>query len=258
MNGMTNDLLQRIVERASDPGRRYMTAAEDQSRVELPVGDIKRRWNQWHAANRLRAREAAFRDGMTPEEFEANVKRNREIESSVSRELEPTAWSLMEQQMRAWGSPVPETMSFIETDDQIGASTSPPGVRPLPPPAQQNDWETLEGIVGRSIPDELKRLYAIADGGFGPGFTGLLSVRQIADNLQDLRRRGPDYCGTIAYPDSFIPVAEERLNYHFDLETGRVISSNQDWVGDGLKPQDIYEIAFQSLELMMEDWLARS
>ena len=48
------------------------------------------------------------------------------------------------------------------------------------------------------------------------------------------------------------------LNYHYDLDTGRIISSNQDWHNDGLEPEGIYDIAFQSLAEMMEDWLGRS
>ena len=80
-------------------------------------------------------------------------------------------------------------------------------------------------------------------------------MRQIGSYCEDLRRRGPDYCGTIAYPESFVPIAEETLNYHYDLETGRIISSNQDWDNDGLEPEDIYDIAFQDLAAMMEHWL---
>jgi hypothetical protein len=62
----------------------------------------------------------------------------------------------------------------------------------------------------------------------------------------------------IAYPQSFIPIAGEMLDYHYDLDTGRIISSDQDWHNHDLEAEDIYDIAFQSLAAMMEDWLARS
>lgn len=62
--------------------------------------------------------------------------------------------------------------------------------------------------------------------------------------------------GDIRYPDSFLPIANEMLNYHYDLDTSRIISSDQDWGEKGL--DDAYDIAFQSLAEMMEDWLERS
>ena len=80
-------------------------------------------------------------------------------------------------------------------------------------------------------------------------------MQRIASYCEDFRRRGPDYCGTIHYPESFLPIAGETLNYHYDVETGRIISSNEDWVNDGLEKEDVYDIAFQSLAEMMENWL---
>ena len=56
---------------------------------------------------------------------------------------------------------------------------------------------------------------------------------------------------------SFVPIANEMLDYHYDLDTGRIISSNQNWYNDELEKEDIYDIAFQSLAAMMEDWLGR-
>ena len=103
----------------------------------------------------------------------------------------------------------------------------------------------------------MKRLYTISDGGFGPGFAGLNSVQLIGSFCEDYRRRGPDYCGTVIYPASFIPLAAERLDYQYDLDTGRIISSNQNWEEDGIEPEEIYDIAFPCLAAMMEDWLER-
>jgi len=253
MTEMTDELLARIAKRAAEPNRRYMTAAEDQSRVELPVEEIDRRFDDWHVENKKRAREAALRDGMTPEEYDKNAQINAKLQAG-----QPSAFDLMMAQMRAWGQTPPDKLSFVETEGHIGASTEAPGAKPLTAPPKPSDWSELERIAGRPIPDELKRLYSIADGGFGPGFTGLHPVHRIASYCEDFRRRGPDYCGTIAYPESFLPVAGEMLDYHYDLDTGRIISSNQDWVNDELEPEDIYDIAFQSLAAMMEDWLARS
>ena len=216
MNDMTDDLLARIRERIADPKRRYMTAVDDEALVSLPVEEIEQ---QMDAADRQTG--DMFRDML------ARLKTN--------------------------GFPTP-TMSFDGRDGRMRATTDAPGAKPLKaPPA---DWERLERIAGRPIPEDLKRLYSIADGGFGPGFTGLHDVFMIGAACEDFRRRGPDYCGTVAYPLSFLPIAGEMLDYHYDLDTGRIISSNQNWENDGLEPEDIYDIAHQSLEAMMEHWLA--
>lgn len=251
MDDITDDLLARIRARAADPKRRYLTAAEDESRVELPVDEIDRRFDDWHAKNQERERDAALRDGMSAEEYDKNVKMNQELDRGAG--INPLR--LIEEQMRAWGQTPPAKMSFIETGGHISASTNPPGAKPLAAPPSADDWARLEQIAGRPMPEDLKRLYAIADGGFGPGSTGLNNVQTIGSYCEDFRRRGPDYCGTIAYPASFIPIAGEMLDYHYDLDTGRIISSDSDWDNHGLEPEDIYDIAHQSLAAMMEAWL---
>lgn len=231
MTGMSDELLSRIRTRAADPDRRYMTAAEDQSKVELPTDEIQRRFDERDREEIEAGREPGLGHG--------------------------DLFRMMQDKMREWGVDRP-TMSFVEREDgSMGASSEPAGSKPLPAPPAPSDWEGLEQIVGRQMPEDLKRLYSIADGGFGPGFTGLNPVQRIGSYYGDYRRRGPDFCGTIDYPASFIPIANEMLDYHYDIDTGRIISSNQDWENDGLEAEDIYDIAFQSLAEMMEDWLER-
>jgi len=218
MSEMSDELLRRIVERAADPRRRYMTAAEDESRTSLPVDEIEKKFRNF-----------------SPEA------------GDIFRE--------MQARLRASGSDKP-MMSFIQRPDgSVGASSEPPGAKPLEAPPSDGDWNELELICGWEIPEDLKRLYAIADGGFGPGFTGLNSVQSIASQCEDYRRRGPDYTGEIHYPGSFLPIANEMLDYHYDIETGRIISSDQDWENHELEKEDVYDIAFQSLADMMENWL---
>ena len=245
---MTDELLARIAERARDPKRRYMTAAEDEARVELPIEEIERREEAWTRKNL--ARSAAEGEEMSAEDVERYMDEWRASRDAVRRD--------MEAQMRAWGQTPPTTKSFIETEHHISVSSEPAGARPLQPPPTESDWKALEQIAGQPIPEDLKRLYTISDGGFGPGFTGLMPVQLIGAGCEDYRRRGPDYCGTVAYPDSFIPLATETLDYHYDLDTGRIISSNSHWEDQELGSDEIYDVAFQSLGAMMEDWLSRS
>lgn len=249
MEDMTDELLARLAERARDPKRRYMKAAEDEARIELPVEEIERREEEWTRRQLARSAAAAGQE-MSVEDVERCMDEWRARRDAARR--------AMEAQMRAWGQTPPKTQSFIETEHHVGASSKPPGATPLQPPPTKSDWKALEQIVGRRIPGELKRLYTISDGGFGPGFTGLNTVQLIGSACEDHRRRGPDYCGTVVYPESFIPLATGMLDYHYDLDTGRIISSNPNWENDGLEPDDIYATAFQSLAAMMEDWLGRS
>ena len=248
MNEMSDELLRRIAARANDPGRRYMTAGGDEAKIVLPVDEIERRREAWTRRLIVRSHESRG-------EALSDAQLERYLDEWRAREAVQA--QMMAQVQRSWGQTPPAMMSLLETDDQFSVSTAPPGATPLAPPPGEDDWAALARIAGRPIPDDLRRLYGIADGGFGPGFTGLNPVARIGTSCADLRRRGPDYCGTVAYPDSYLPVAEETRGYHYDLETGRIVSSNQDWSEDGLTPDDIYAVAFPSLAAMMEDWLGR-
>lgn len=238
MTEVTDMLLARIAERASDPIRRYKMAAKEQADHELAVELTIEEIESLHAERDRRAFARGREDDGGPTELDL--------------------FRMMQAQMRAWGNDTP-TMWVVERDDGTKRVTrGRPRVTPLEPPPGGSDWEKLERIVGRPVPNYLKRLYSISDGGFGPGFTGLNPTEVIGLNFEDFRRRGPDYCRTVEYPASFLPVAGEVLDYHYDLDTGRIVSSNSNWDNCGLEPEDIYDIAFQSLAEMMEDWLQRS
>lgn len=218
MKQLSPDLVARLADRARDPQRRYMMAAEDETAVLLPTEQIAQKFTE---------------------------------DSPEAEEI----FRQMQARMAAMGFNMP-AMSFVDSGRAKSASSEPPGAKPLALPPSDDDWATLEQIAGAPIPDDLKQLYEIADGGFGPGYRGLNPVQQIGSFCEDFRRRGPDYCGTIIYPESFLPIAGETLDYHYDLDTERIISSNQDWQNDGLEAEDIYDIAFADLAAMMEHWLA--
>jgi hypothetical protein len=211
MNGITDKLLERVAERANDPKRRYMMAAEDDSRVELPVAEIERREEEW--TRRLILRSNAL-DGkeMAPEELERYVDEWR-----VSRDA---MRDQMNAQMRAWGQTPPETKCLIENEHHFGVSSAPPGARPLQPSPSESDWQALEQIAERPVPEDLKRLYTVSNGGFGPGYTGLNSVQLIKAGSEDFRRRGPDYSGAANYPNTYLHLAAADLDYHYDLGSG--------------------------------------
>lgn len=249
MEHMSDELLARIAKRANDPARRYMQAAEDEARTELPTEEIDRREEAWTRRNLVRSIDSGGPE-MSEEEVESAMLEWRASRDAMNQQ--------MAAQMRAWGQTPPATKSYVETEHHFSVSSRPAGAAPLQPPPTEGDWTVLERTLGRSIPNDLKRLYTIADGGFGPGFRGLHSVQIIGGSCEDYRRRGPDYSGTIKYPESFIPLASEMLDYHYDLETGRIVSSNSRWEDEGLASEGVYDIAFRTLAEMMEDWLSRS
>ncbi len=159
--------------------------------------------------------------------------------------------------MKDWGFPLP-AMTFNQADGHMSASSEPPGVKPLPEPAMRSSWRPLEAKLGRDIPEELMRLYTIADGGFGPGFHGLHPIDRIDSYRDDFLRRGPDYCNSIDYPPTYLPLASEERDVHYDLDSGRIISSNEYWTEEEDASADrIFQPAFGNLAAMMEEWLAR-
>ena len=249
MDDLTDELLAKIAERANDPRRRYMTAAEDEARVELPVAEIELREEEW--TRRLVVQSHA-RQGkeLAPEEVEQHMDEWRASRDAMRDQ--------MYEQMRSWGQTPPETKTLIETDSYFRVSSEPPGAKQLQPAPSEGDWKALEEVAGRPLPAGLKSLYSVSDGGFGPGFTGLNPVYLIGAGTEDFRRRGPDYCGTLEYPDAFLHLATAELDYHYDLDTGRIISSDSHWEDQGLEAHQIYEVAFENLAEMMEDWLSRS
>ena len=94
MDEMTDELLARIAERARDPKRRYMKAAEDEARVELPIEEIERREEEWTRRNLARSA-AASGEEMSAEDVERYMGEWRASRDAVRRD--------MEAQMRAWG-----------------------------------------------------------------------------------------------------------------------------------------------------------
>lgn len=117
MKEMTDELLARIAARAADPKRRYMKAAEDEARIELPVEEIERREEDWTRRNLVRSAAATGQE-MSSEEVERCMDEWR-----ASREATRLA---MEAQMRAWGQTPPATKSFIETETVSVHLPNPP------------------------------------------------------------------------------------------------------------------------------------
>ena len=101
MAEISDELMDRIRKRAADPDRRYMTAAEDQSRIDLPTQEIEGRFDELDRKEIEAGREPGLGHG--------------------------DLFRMMQDKMREWGVERP-TMSFIEREDgSMGASSEPAG-----------------------------------------------------------------------------------------------------------------------------------
>jgi hypothetical protein len=108
------------------------------------------------------------------------------------------------------------------------------------------------------LPAPLRQLYAIADGGFGPGDTGLFSLKQLAERYRK-KSAAPEGPGGEPWPAKLLPLFEEDPALGcLDLETGRIVVydvQDMDYVGS-----QAWRRAFrkgpESVAAMMETWLA--
>ena len=129
---------------------------------------------------------------------------------------------------------------------------------PLPPPVTDDQIALAETAVGRPLPPPLRQLYAIADGGFGPG-DGLFPLDRMLDEYDDMVREpaGPQ---NQLWPANLLPLTDRQPGYDcLDLDTGAIVVwdpeeiegySNAAWERS-FKPEAA------SLAEWLEQWLLR-
>ena len=134
-----------------------------------------------------------------------------------------------------------------------GESPSP---QMAPPPSAANLDEAAI-VLGRPLPDEVRQLYAIGDGGFGPG-EGLFPLDNLISRYRDLTDepygpKGQDW------PKNLLPLFEQDpVLICIDLDNGTMVAwdpeeiededSDSDWARS-FKPES------PSLIALMSDWL---
>lgn len=165
-------------------------------------------------------------------------------------------------QLHAWGNPMPPMHFTSYPDGSLGASSTEESALPLAEPATAADIAKLETMIGRSIPADLRSLYAIADGGWGPGiaFTmghgrGIQSLRTVRETLADLRRRGPGYTGEAEWPANLLPIADRTGPISYDLDTGRIVAFNDYYYDDGQTIDQAFTVIHPSLETWLREWV---
>lgn len=172
------------------------------------------------------------------------------------------AWRVIAEQMKAWGQTMPPMHLTRHADGSLQASSEDIHNYPLAPPATETEFRRLEKKVGRPIPNDVRQLYSIADGGFGPGAgytsgfgTGLYSLKGIGQVYDDLCRRGPDYTGTTTWPRHLLPLTDETGAVSYDLERGAIVAFNEYWQEDGITIDEAFIDIHPSLESWLGAWL---
>ncbi len=178
-------------------------------------------------------------------------------------ELGPTPFRDCVDQMHEWGQTMPPMhVTRYENGSIRTSSVYEPGL-PLARPAAAQAIAEIETMIGRPLPADLRSMYAIADGGWGPGiaFTighgrGFQSLRTIGETLADLRRRGPGYTGEAEWPAHLLPFADRTGPISYNLETGEIVAFNDYYYDDGQTIDQAFTVVYPSLEAWLRVWVA--
>lgn len=125
---------------------------------------------------------------------------------------------------------------------------------PPPPPASRAAIDEAESIVGSPLPGLLKDLYAVANGGFGPGY-GILGVR--GGHADDMKRTAIDILGEVSKgywpgmpPQLFALCHWGCAIYNFvHCPSGRIYG----WDPNPVEPGD--DVPFFEQEYLLDEWL---
>ena len=133
----------------------------------------------------------------------------------------------------------------------------PTGPQPLTPPPGEQALENAEAVIGRPLPDEVKRLYAIGDGGFGPG-EGLMPLADLVERYRELTREPYGPLGQ-DWPKNLLPLfAENPVLGCIDLDSGEMVAWDPEEIEDEDSDEDwqrSFKVEHPSLAARMQEWL---
>ena len=215
------DLFQRIAERANDPMRRtYMSGAQANA-TPLDLGSLMADF-QKHAPPQAQGLLGAF--GKMQSMFGGNMP----------------GFSMM-------GPGGMMTMG----------GGLPGGPQPLSPPPGEQELAEAERAIGRPLPDEVQQLYAIGDGGFGPG-EGLMPLGQVVDRYREMTREPYGPLGQ-DWPKNLLPLFDENpVLSCFDMDSGEMVAWDPEEIEDEDSDEDwrrSFKVEHPSLAALMQDWL---
>lgn len=171
------------------------------------------------------------------------------------------AFEAVQKQMKLWGQQMPTMHLSVDSHGNPRAS-SDSTTYPLAGPASDADLARLEQRIGRPLPEDLRQMYAIADGGWGPGqaFTlgfgpGLRSASGVINELDDLERRGPGYTGEMSWPSHLLPIGDNMGTVSYDLESGKIVQFDDYWYDNDKSIEQAFAVSHPSLADFLQEWL---
>jgi hypothetical protein len=134
---------------------------------------------------------------------------------------------------------------------------APGGPQPLRPAPDEPALAAAEQAIGRPLPAEVRRLYAIADGGFGPG-AGLMPLAELVERYREMT--GAPY-GPIGqdWPKNLLPLFDEDpVLGCIDLDSGEMVAWDPEEIEDEDSDEDwqrSFKVEHPSLAMRMSEWL---
>ncbi|HVF46774.1 MAG TPA: SMI1/KNR4 family protein [Pyrinomonadaceae bacterium] len=135
--------------------------------------------------------------------------------------------------MEQLGQTMPPMYVTRNEDGSLAASSSDPLGQPIALPASATSIAALEDKVGRALPYNLRQLYAIADGSFGPGLgysefgPGLYSIERTRPESRRSPPPRPGFTGFIPWPPHLLPLTDNSGPVSYDLDTGAIIAFDE-------------------------------
>jgi hypothetical protein len=214
------DLFQRIADRANDPMRRTYMAGANANAQPLDMGQLMADF-QKHGAPAAQGLLGAF---------------------GKMRSL--------------FGGSMPG-FSMMGPGGVMSVGDMPSGPQPLAPaPGEQALIEAGQAI-GRPLPDEVRQLYAIGDGGFGPG-EGLMPLAAMVDRYQRMTE-APFGPLDQDWPGNLLPLFDENpVLSCIDLDSGQIVAWDPEEIEDEESDEDwqrSFRVEHPSLAALMAEWL---
>jgi len=221
MTDIPADLFQRIADRANDPMRRTYMAGATATAQPLDFGALMADL-QKHGAPAAQGLLGAF--------------------------------GKMQSMMGSMGG-----MTMMGPGGLMSMGGAPAGPQPLAAPPSAQAIEEAEAAIGRRLPDEVRQLYAIGDGGFGPG-EGLLPIDQLVSRYRELTDEPYGPAGQ-DWPKNLLPLFDENpVLSCLDMDSGQMVAWDPEEIEDEDSDEDwrrSFKVEHPSLAVLMAEWIGR-
>lgn len=205
----------------------------------------------------------------------AHDPRRRTYMAGIEADAQPMDFDRLKEDMRNHGAPAAQ--GLVALADMLGPligklgggaiAMGPggpmriggaPASRDLGHPPSAALITTVEQQIGRALPDELHQLYAVGDGGFGPG-KGLFPLLELGRRYRD-HIAGPFGPLGQKWPANLLPLFDEDpVIACLDLDSGAIVAWDPEEIDDEESEEDwlrSFRQEYASLGDCMEAWLA--